>query len=429
MDDFCPRQVLDCCDVALSKHFHVANFDPNAVTTRLDDSNRKLEKLVGCLLPSGTCFVLSKATQEIRVKGKRVEALAATNFHAAYSMYTREKNSLMWAGFSENREELKAIDILFEFNTRYTDPMFSEITHEEFCHPSDLAVIVIYDRNSNNELIQVEIAEEHEIAVGMKVFISGHPCTTNYYYVLPDKKQEDDDKIKSGFHDFKVQVNSAGTLLNQSESGLLEMELSATAGMSGSPILIGEWPNCKIAGIYCGGPPLAGQRLVTRAIQALVEKRIQEAIGICSNLPFMNKEMYEQDSVFISIMTHSAYLEDAIGKRSYIETIEATEDFDEKEKQEFQEQKSIEIEIMNEKIEHGVQSLTNSLADSLYKSIEKIKNKDMLTFNVGISVKSECFQKLKQIIKVFDRMGSQEFPDCGSFSTVLLGDRPNYLIS
>ena len=56
----------------------------------------------------------------------------------------------------------------------------------------------------------------------------------------------------------KYQVNSFGSILTHCESGLLELELSATTGMSGSPMLLGKFPQLKIEGIYCGDPPIIG---------------------------------------------------------------------------------------------------------------------------------------------------------------------------
>ena len=304
MDEFYPRQVLDCCDVALSKHFHTMNFDPNAITRRLDDENRNLEKFVGKLVPSGTCFVISKTVKDIRINNRKIVALAATNFHAAYRLYNRQRNHPMWAIFSESRdleEKSRKIDVLFELNTLYPYPMFSESTHEEYCYPSDLAVVALYEKNDGDQLVQLEFAEENEITVGINVIVSGHPSTDNYDYVLPGNTPDDIQKIKSGFHDFIYQVNSLGTVRNHSHTGLLELELSATAGMSGAPILIGSWPNCKIAGIYCGGPPLRGQRLITRTIDALLSNNLEEAFQFFDCFPFFDEQIYGTCGAFNAI--------------------------------------------------------------------------------------------------------------------------------
>ena len=121
MDEFYPHRVLGCCDILLSKHFHAANFDPNAITRRLDDETRDLENFAGNLVPSGTCFVISKTTKDIRINNRKIVALGATNFHAAYRLYNRQRNDSMWAVFSENRDleaKSRKIDVLFEFNIR-----------------------------------------------------------------------------------------------------------------------------------------------------------------------------------------------------------------------------------------------------------------------------------------------------------------------
>ena len=64
--------VLGACDVALTKQFHIDNFDPNAVTARLESKNKPLQNFVGELYPSGSCFILSKSRGNIMVKKEKL---------------------------------------------------------------------------------------------------------------------------------------------------------------------------------------------------------------------------------------------------------------------------------------------------------------------------------------------------------------------
>ena len=291
--------MLRACDVALTKQFHIHNFDPNAVITRLESKNKPLQNFVARLFPSGSCFILSKPRGNIMVENKKIIALAVTNFHAAYDMGSRKKNEL-FAFFDELRasnimvenkkiialavtnfhaaydmgsrqkKELFAffdefgashytnVGVLFELYSRYPSSMISISIDQSYCYPSDVAIPVIYDFPGASELLEFLFASEQEINEAKSAFILGHPCTSDYEYVLPTKEPGDDEKIVKAFHEFKYQVNSFGSILNHCESGLLELELSATTGMSGSPMLLGKFPQLKIEGIYCGDPPIIG---------------------------------------------------------------------------------------------------------------------------------------------------------------------------
>ena len=213
------------------------------MTARLESKNKPLQNFVGELYPSGSCFILCKARGNIMVGNKKIAALAVTNFHAAYDMGSRKKKKL-FAYFDELREDNDTgVRALFELNTRYPSPMISISTHQSYCYPSDVAIIAICDFPGASELLEFPFASEQEINEAKSVFISGHPCTSDYEYVLPTKEPGDDEKIIKAFHEFKYQVNSFGSILNHCESGLLELELSATTGMSGSPVLLGEYPH------------------------------------------------------------------------------------------------------------------------------------------------------------------------------------------
>ena len=383
--------IIDVGDIVLSKHFQIDHFDPK-VAARLDDTNRGLQNFVGKLFPNGTCFIISKTSKDIRINNRKVVALATTNFHTAYYLETRNRNNCMNTFFHERiYKHGVEIEVLFEFNTLCPDMMISKSTGEEYCYPSDLAIIAIYEEKWTNKLIQLSFATEEEIITAATVLISSHPYTSNLRNVFPKTMGADDNAILSAFHNFRYQVNSLGVVRNHCESGLLEIEFSAISGMAGAPILIGEWPNCKIAGIYCGGPPLSGQRLITMAIDALIYEDFEGALLISKQFPFLDQEVYERSLIFEQVMANFASLANAIARKANIKDI--------------------------------VPFTVKSLLKALHESVFKIKDKSLLAFNVGISVKSRCFRKLRHVVAIFEEIENLQFDSPESFAEFLLVDQ------
>ena len=56
---------------------------------------------------------------------------------------------------------------------------------------------------------------------------------------------------------------------------------------------------------------------------------------------------------------------------------------------------------------------------ALFKTIVAIKNKDLLFFNSGISVNSECFRFIRNVRECFGDMGDFQFNSFDDFSTYL----------
>ena len=54
-----------------------------------------------------------------------------------------------------------------------------------------------------------------------------------------------------------------------------------------------------------------------------------------------------------------------------------------------------------------------------FKTIVAIKNKDLLFFNSGISVNSECFRFIRNVRECFEDMGNFPFYSFDDFSTYL----------
>ena len=89
------------------------------------------------------------------------------------------------------------------------------------------------------------------------IIVSSFPVKPRGRYILLNCNQVHDyeAKINSGFHFFENQLISEGTT-KITDTGLAELKVSGTHGMSGSPILVQIGGIFKYAGTYCGGPLL-----------------------------------------------------------------------------------------------------------------------------------------------------------------------------
>ena len=70
------------------------------------------------------------------------------------------------------------------------------------------------------------------------------------------------------------------------------MKVSATNGMSGSPILAEVDDLFKCVGIYCGGPPLEGQRQLMDMLDYVNTRKFEAAKRIFADLPFDNDDLF-----------------------------------------------------------------------------------------------------------------------------------------
>ena len=390
MEELHSQRALACYDVALKALFRGESFSPDAVTKALRRRHDGLDKFVGFVYPYGTCFIVLKLTYDIYIGRERVAALALTNFHVGYDLLSKTRNSCMFVTFDKNRKlNYTSCEPLIEFNSLYPEPNQSMTTKENYCYSSDLALLAIYDFPGSDALITIPFEDYGNIDINRRVSVTGHPCTSNYDYVLPGKEDSDNEKIFRGFHKFKKQIISKGKIIGLSDSGLMDLQLSATTGMSGSPVLKGHWPNCKIIGIYCGGPPLKGQYLITQAMGKLIEHDYKAFFKICKRFPIFDPSLYLQTGSFIfvaeCIKTLKNHLRDEENKNS----------------RNFQERLTI-----------FVNDALNALQSCLNSTVIHYQDRESLVFNAAISVNSKCFSGMKSLLNKF-----KEFPG-GNFANV-----------
>ena len=71
----------------------------------------------------------------------------------------------MLAVFNEGRKERAVhVKVLLEFKTRCLGSMVSISICEEYCYPSDLAIVALYEeKNKTFDLLELEFASEEDI--------------------------------------------------------------------------------------------------------------------------------------------------------------------------------------------------------------------------------------------------------------------------
>ena len=148
---------------------------------------------------------------------------------------------------------------MFELNSLLADVQCSHTTGMEYCLPNDVSAILLIEDEVQDvaELEEIGMCNERDLMSIQSVVVSGYPVGGDFNYILPgcEKVPGYRDKISSGFHGFKVQVISEGTI-EITDLGLAELQILSTRGMSGSPILAKIENKYKSVGIYCGGPLL-----------------------------------------------------------------------------------------------------------------------------------------------------------------------------
>ena len=102
------------------------------------------------------------------------------------------------------------------------------------------------------------------------------------------------------------------------------------------------------------------------AIDALIYADFEGALLISKQFPLFDDQVYERSPLFNQTMTSLTSLANVIARY--------------------------------EKINVTVQIAINSLVNALFETVVRIKDKSLLIFNVGISVKSPCFNKLRQVV-------------------------------
>ena len=186
---------------------------------------------------------------------------------------------------------------MLELNSILSEIQYSRTSGIPYCLSNDIGLILIIESPSEGaELEEIEICNQEELMDEKNVIVSGFPIFSEYKYILPNLSRvmiSTVEKSTRASIDFDNQIISEGTV-EISDSGLADLKLSATSGMSGSPILVKVENNFKCIGIYCGGSPIEGQHLLMKVLDSLNNGNYKEALSLFEQLPFDNDEAFPQ---------------------------------------------------------------------------------------------------------------------------------------
>ena len=386
-----------CCrGVTLLEPFMSDRFDPNSVAKNLGPEHRSLTQSIGRIHPEGTCFLIAKSTRHLRIKNKKIVGLALTNYHVAYDYAVNRKDKSLVHFTIDGKDYRYTSKSLLELHSIPTDIQFSRTSGLPYCLSNDIGLILIIEKPGvEAELEEIEICSEEELIHTANPIVSGFQKWSKHEYMIPPSGilQDCKDKISMAFDSFHKQIISEGTM-QISDSGLIDLKLSATCGMSGSPILMQSENSLKCIGIYCGGPPLEGQHLLMRVLDCINNKDYKEAINLFAQLPFDNKKLFSRSSM-VEHLKHKFY------------TFMILNNTLDQERCEFEHPKEY-YEIKKELERNGRDSLDIllirlqvSIKKLLIETTELYKNKSRLSYNVGISIKTEAFKIVRRAIDVF----------------------------
>ena len=157
--------------------------------------------------------------------------------------------------------------------------LVSNRTGCEYCLPGDVAILVLTSKNDLS-------LNSYDLYIGDRptegnCFVSGYPKRPPAIeYCCPQLTfdEELENKVERAFHGFKKIVYAEGEI--EFCNNLIEVSCSTTNGMSGSPVVFGS----KAIGVYVGGPPLPGQRLLLILEKMIKEGKLQKAYNKRNNL-------------------------------------------------------------------------------------------------------------------------------------------------
>jgi hypothetical protein len=138
----------------------------------------------------------------------------------------------------------------------------------------DLALLLVLSPSDTVELNEIDI-EQLPVNLNTKCYLSGIPyginIDCNYNYPYTEDEDEAKKRMTQIFHSPSELIVSEGHLISIHQ--FLEINCSACTGLSGSPII----SNNKLIGIFCGGPPLPGQKELFNSLKCLDEEKYFES--------------------------------------------------------------------------------------------------------------------------------------------------------
>ena len=220
---------------------------------------------------SGGSGFLVSTRQSLKIGSTFIPGLILTAAHVVCDTLTYQPSKKFFWVELENGKLCRAF-FLKSYLADYPEKLVSRTTGCEYCLPGDVAVLVL---TSEDDLS----LNSYDLYIGDRptegnCFVSGYPeRPPAIEYCCPQLTfdEELENKVERAFHGFDRIVYAEGEIA--SCHNLIEVSCSTTNGMSGSPVVFGS----KAIGVYVGGPPLPGQRLLLILKKMIKEGKLQKA--------------------------------------------------------------------------------------------------------------------------------------------------------
>ena len=326
----------------------------------------------------GSGFLIA-VNHRTKANNTYVLGLIVTAAHVVCDIGTAIPSKTEFTVKLESGEACTAL-LLKEYSRLFTEEMHSETfgTENSYSIPGNAAILLLTS-------LRQEVIAHYEIneciSVGNTTTISGYPKKpANLRYCHPQGAQLPNFTaiVNQAFQNFKGLVHSPGTISNMNNS-LLEIACSTTSGMSGAPVII----DSKVAGIYLGGPPLIGQRILFKAIELIKLNQVPQAIEMIEDL--RRYDYLYNGGPFTKLINR-------IDRESLIELWTMKNG-----------STPISLDLDNA-LSAEIDMIIKIILETIYQLILIFKSQEEITFNVALSSTHQLFQDIKERIIRFNNI-------------------------
>ena len=204
-------------------------------------------------------------------------------------------------------------------------------------------------------------------------------------------------EVKKAFFNFETLVCSEG-VVNQA-GHLIEITASTYSGMSGSPIVV----NNKLIGLFCGGPPLPGQREALLIARMIEEDKGLQAYHLLQQC--IQYDIYYKTPIFMNFANNfdSKLLFCLIFKSKSIDPVSELTTVSE----------YIDSNLSKSSWDSSKKLLKNFLISELFDFVlnaaSYITNSLMLVFNTGISIHHPAFKAIDNLVKNCEKLEDRAY--------------------
>ena len=365
---------------------------------------------IGRFSGGGTLFFVAKAQDTILVEGIRVTGLALTAAHCIFELPFGVLESIH--NFCVDSKMHFQFIPLKNFLEGTKSMISSEGVKNVLGQDLVLGLVTSTQKELSFPIKELELIDDETCINQELCSVYGFPeKPENMFYSSPairELEESPETAIEVLFNGFKGPVKSEGLVLNEGdEIHLLEINCSATNGMSGSPVLV----NQKLAGVYVGGPPVRGQNALYKLYKGLLEENYLYVLDKLNrkrdSLVFDASEEIQEQAQELLLMT------EVLCKYCLKIQKEASLEVIKKFSKRFKNERTL---IYRFKIQ-----VTNDLYLLIFDLISEHPNPRSLCFNSAIPVKhNPSFKTVKAALKKFRSLEETQFSTIQEFKSYLL---------